>query len=28
MGHHAVVSKELPPEIILAYDGLSFLCNE
>jgi phosphoribosyl 1,2-cyclic phosphate phosphodiesterase len=28
MGCHAEVSKELPPEIMLAYDGLSFLCNE
>ncbi|MDO9339974.1 MAG: MBL fold metallo-hydrolase [Bacteroidales bacterium] len=28
MGSHAEVSKELPPEIMLAYDGLSFLCNE
>jgi len=28
MGYHADVSKELPPEIMLAYDGLSFLCNE
>ncbi|MCX6320951.1 MAG: MBL fold metallo-hydrolase [Bacteroidia bacterium] len=28
MGYHAEVSKELPPEIMLAYDGLSFLCNE
>lgn len=28
MGCHAEVSKELPPEIMLAFDGLSFLCNE
>jgi phosphoribosyl 1,2-cyclic phosphate phosphodiesterase len=28
MGNHAEVSKELPPEIMLAYDGLSFLCDE
>lgn len=28
MGFHAEVTKELPPEIMLAYDGLSFLCNE
>jgi len=28
MGLHAEVSKELPPEIKLAYDGLSFLCAE
>ena len=28
MGCHANISKELPPEIMLAYDGLSFLCNE
>jgi phosphoribosyl 1,2-cyclic phosphate phosphodiesterase len=28
MGCHTHVSKELPPEIILAYDGLSLLCNE
>ncbi|MCE5347408.1 MAG: MBL fold metallo-hydrolase [Bacteroidales bacterium] len=28
MGLHAEVSKELPPEIMLAYDGLSFVCNE
>ena len=28
MGYHAEVSKELPPEIKLAYDGLSFLCAE
>jgi phosphoribosyl 1,2-cyclic phosphate phosphodiesterase len=27
MGRHAEVSKELPPEILLAWDGLSFLCN-
>ncbi len=26
MGRHAEVSKELPPEIVLASDGLSFLC--
>jgi phosphoribosyl 1,2-cyclic phosphate phosphodiesterase len=26
MGRHAEVSKELPPEIILASDGMSFLC--
>lgn len=28
MGCHADVSKELPPEIILSYDGLSFSCND
>jgi phosphoribosyl 1,2-cyclic phosphate phosphodiesterase len=28
MGCYAEVSKELPPGIFLAYDGLSFLCNE
>jgi phosphoribosyl 1,2-cyclic phosphate phosphodiesterase len=28
MGLHAEVSKELPPEIVLASDGLSFLCNQ
>jgi len=28
MGYHAEVSKELPPEIKLAYDGLSFVCAE
>lgn len=28
MGFHAEVTKELPPEIMMAYDGLSFLCNE
>jgi phosphoribosyl 1,2-cyclic phosphate phosphodiesterase len=28
MGLHREVSKELPPEIMLAYDGLSFLCDE
>jgi phosphoribosyl 1,2-cyclic phosphate phosphodiesterase len=28
MGCHSDVSGELPPEIILAYDGLSFLCND
>ena len=27
MGCHADVSKELPPEITLAYDGLSFMCR-
>jgi phosphoribosyl 1,2-cyclic phosphate phosphodiesterase len=27
MGCHDEVSKELPPEITLAYDGLSFLCR-
>jgi phosphoribosyl 1,2-cyclic phosphate phosphodiesterase len=27
MGCHADVSVELPPEIILAYDGLSFICR-
>ncbi|MBK7710308.1 MAG: MBL fold metallo-hydrolase [Bacteroidales bacterium] len=27
MGCHADVSKELPQEITLAYDGLSFLCH-
>jgi phosphoribosyl 1,2-cyclic phosphate phosphodiesterase len=26
MGCYDVVSKELPQEITLAYDGLSFLC--
>jgi phosphoribosyl 1,2-cyclic phosphate phosphodiesterase len=28
MGLHAAVSKEMPPEIMLAYDGLSFRCDE
>jgi phosphoribosyl 1,2-cyclic phosphate phosphodiesterase len=28
MGLHKEVSKELPPEIMLAYDGLSFMCDE
>ena len=28
MGLHREVSKELPPEIMLAYDGLSFMCDE
>ena len=28
MGLHNEVSKELPPEIVLAYDGLSFLCDD
>jgi phosphoribosyl 1,2-cyclic phosphate phosphodiesterase len=28
MGCYNDVAKELPPEIILAYDGLSFLCDE
>jgi phosphoribosyl 1,2-cyclic phosphate phosphodiesterase len=28
MGFHSEVSKELPSEIMLAYDGLSFLCDE
>jgi len=28
MGYHEEVSKELPAEIMLAYDGLSLLCNE
>lgn len=28
MGYHAEVTKELPPEIRLAYDGLSFLCSD
>jgi len=28
MGLHSEVSKELPQEIKLAYDGLSFLCNQ
>ena len=27
MGLHVEVSKELPPEIMLAYDGLSLLCE-
>ncbi len=27
MGLHTEVSKELPPEIMLAYDGLSLLCE-
>ena len=28
MGYHANVSKELPAGIMLAYDGLSFLCSD
>ena len=28
MGFHAEVSKELPPEIMLAYDGLCLMCDE
>ena len=28
MGLHNEVSKELPPEIMLAYDGLSFVCDK
>jgi phosphoribosyl 1,2-cyclic phosphate phosphodiesterase len=28
MGYHAEVSRELPKGIFLAYDGLSFICNE
>lgn len=28
MGYHHEVSKELPSEIMLAYDGLSILCDE
>jgi phosphoribosyl 1,2-cyclic phosphate phosphodiesterase len=28
MGFHSEVTKELPPEIMLAYDGLSFSWNE
>jgi phosphoribosyl 1,2-cyclic phosphate phosphodiesterase len=28
MGFHSEVSNELPPEIILAYDGLSFFCKD
>jgi phosphoribosyl 1,2-cyclic phosphate phosphodiesterase len=28
MGLHSVVSKELPPGIMLAYDGLSIVCDE
>ena len=28
MGYHEEVSKELPAEIMLAYDGLSLVCNE
>ena len=28
MGLHADVTKELPPEITLAYDGLNFMCEE
>ena len=28
MGLHAEVSKELPPGIILAFDGLSITCDE
>jgi phosphoribosyl 1,2-cyclic phosphate phosphodiesterase len=27
MGLHSEVSRELPPEIILAWDGLNFLCD-
>jgi phosphoribosyl 1,2-cyclic phosphate phosphodiesterase len=28
MGFYSDVTKELPPEIMLAYDGLSFICDE
>lgn len=28
MGLHSVISKELPPEIALAYDGMSLFCDE
>jgi len=28
MGYHEVVNKELPHGILLAYDGLNFLCTE
>ncbi len=28
MGNYSVVSKELPPGIFLAYDGLSFMCDD
>jgi len=28
MGLHAEVSKELPPGIMLAFDGLSIICDE
>jgi phosphoribosyl 1,2-cyclic phosphate phosphodiesterase len=28
MGLHREVSRELPPEIMLAYDGLSFMCDD
>jgi len=28
MGFHAVITKELSPEIILAYDGLNFICPD
>jgi phosphoribosyl 1,2-cyclic phosphate phosphodiesterase len=28
MGRHSETSKELPPEIVFAYDGLSFTCND
>jgi phosphoribosyl 1,2-cyclic phosphate phosphodiesterase len=28
MGRHEEIQKSLPPEIILAYDGLSFQCDE
>jgi phosphoribosyl 1,2-cyclic phosphate phosphodiesterase len=28
MGYHSEVSKDLPPGIYLAYDGLNFLCDE
>jgi phosphoribosyl 1,2-cyclic phosphate phosphodiesterase len=28
MGCYSEVSKELPPEIVLAWDGLSFLCDQ
>ena len=28
MGLHKEVSAALPPEILLGYDGLSFLCDE
>ena len=27
MGYHDLITKELPPEILLAYDGLSFVCS-
>ncbi|HOF22163.1 MAG TPA: MBL fold metallo-hydrolase, partial [Bacteroidales bacterium] len=28
MGLHSEVSRELPPGIFLAYDGLKFVCDE